>query len=95
MSDGPLLLGSLLLVWLVPRKPGVVSGWFLISYGTLRILTEVFRQPDEGVSIIFGLSRGQLLSAGMVVVGIVMVIICTKIGTKKYGGIVTTTEASK
>jgi len=94
ISDGPLLLGSLVLVWFVPRKPGIVSGWFLIIYGSLRILTEVFRQPDEGVSIIFGLSRGQLLSVCMVLAGIIMAIICAKVGTKKHGGIILTKQAS-
>ena len=94
ISDGPVLLISLILVWLVPRKPGVVSGWFLIVYGTLRILTEVFRQPDEGISIIFGLSRGQLLSVCMVLFGATVVLICAKSNTKKYGGIVHTTQAS-
>ena len=83
ISDGPLLLGALILVWLVPRKPGIVSGSFLVVYGILRILTEVFRQPDEGVSIIFGLARGQLLSVCMVLVGAVMILICAKKWFKK------------
>ena len=94
MSDGPLLLGALIVVWIVPRKPGIVSGWFLVVYGLLRILTEVFRRPDEGVLIIFGLSRGQLLSVGMVLAGAVMILICAKIGSKKYGGIIRTKQAS-
>ena len=94
ISDGPLLLGALILVWLVPRKPGIVSGSFLVVYGILRILTEVFRQPDEGVSIIFGLARGQLLSVCMVLVGAVMILICAKNGSKKYGGIIRTKQAS-
>jgi len=94
ISDGPLLLISLVLVWLVPRKPGIVSGCFLMTYGSLRILTEAFRQPDEGVSIILGLSRGQLLSVGMVIGGGIMILVCAKICTKKYGGIVKTTQAS-
>ncbi len=62
--------------------------------GTLRILTEVFRQPDEGISIIFGLSRGQLLSVCMVLFGATVVLICAKSNTRKYGGIVHTTQAS-
>jgi phosphatidylglycerol:prolipoprotein diacylglycerol transferase len=94
ISDGPLLLGALILVWLVPRKPGVVSGWFLIVYGLLRVLTEVFRQPDEGVSIIFGLSRGQLLSTGMVCAGVVMIVVCAKMSATKYGGIIQMKQAS-
>ena len=71
-----------------------MCGWFLIMYGMLRILTEAFRQPDEGVSIIFGLSRGQLLSVFMVLFGAAVVLICAKSNAKKYGGIVHTTQAS-
>jgi phosphatidylglycerol:prolipoprotein diacylglycerol transferase len=93
ISDGPLLLGALIIVWFVPRKPGIVSGSFLIVYGLLRILTEVFRQPDEGVLIVFGLSRGQLLSAGMVLAGAAMVLICAKVGSKKYSGIIRMRQA--
>jgi prolipoprotein diacylglyceryltransferase len=65
-----------------------------VVYGIFRILTEVFRQPDEGVSIIFGLARGQLLSVCMVLVGVVMILTCAKISSKEYGGIVRTKPAS-
>ena len=93
ISEGPLLLLSLAIVWVVPRKPGIISGWFLVMYGALRIVTEVFRQPDEGVSIIFGLSRGQLLSAAMVIAGGLIIVICTKQKQKMYGGILFSKEA--
>ena len=76
-------MATLVLVWSVPRNPGVVSGWFLLTYGTFRIVTEVFRQPDEGVSVIAGLSRGQLLSVAMLAAGGMMIIICTKIIVNK------------
>jgi phosphatidylglycerol:prolipoprotein diacylglycerol transferase len=58
LTDGPLLLAALTLIWLKPRKPGVVGSWFLIVYGVMRMATEVFRQPDAGVGLMFGLSRG-------------------------------------
>ena len=93
VSDGPVLLVILMLIWIVPRKPGVISGWFLILYGLMRVLTEVFRQPDEGVSVLIGLSRGQLLSVCMVFVGIAMVLTCAKLNTKKYCGIIRTKRA--
>ena len=95
ITDGPLLLATLVLVWSVPRNPGVVSGWFLLTYGTFRIVTEVFRQPDEGVSVIAGLSRGQLLSVAMLAAGGMMIIICTKQKKHLYGGIIHPTRASE
>lgn len=70
ITDGPLLVGFLALLWLKPRKPGVVCSWFLIWYGVLRIISEVFRQPDEGVALLWGLSRGQVFSILMVAVGL-------------------------
>jgi phosphatidylglycerol:prolipoprotein diacylglycerol transferase len=81
ISDGPILMGLLLLIWLRPRKPGVVGSWFLILYGVLRTLTEVFRQPDEGVALLMGLSRGQLLSVLMTAAGFV----CLWIAVKRQG----------
>ena len=45
--------------------PGVIAGFFMVGYGLVRILVENVRQPDVGVEIIFGLTRGQLLSTLM------------------------------
>lgn len=86
IAEGPVLLAALVIVWWRPRKPGVVSGWFLILYGLMRICTEAYRQPDSGVELIAGLSRGQLLSVFMVVFGSAMVMICTKRESEKFGG---------
>jgi phosphatidylglycerol---prolipoprotein diacylglyceryl transferase len=55
ITDGPLLAAVLVLMWLRPRKPGVITGTFLVSYGVLRIGTEVYRQPDTGVALLLGL----------------------------------------
>ena len=87
--NGPLLMFLLCVVWWSPKKPGVVSGWFLIFYGSFRFLTEFFRQPDTGVSLLFSFSRGQVLSVLMLVLGIVFLFFCLKHPNKKLGGIKT------
>lgn len=71
LTDGPLLAGALILIWLKPRRPGVVAAWFLIVYAVLRIATEAFRMPDAGISLIMGLSRGRVLSLVMLLVGVI------------------------
>ena len=88
ITDGPVLMGLLALLWLKPRKPGVIGGWFLIIYGVLRIITELFRQPDEGVPLTFGmLSRGQSLSVLMILAGIVGLFIVARRDVPKMGGL--------
>ncbi len=91
LTDGPILLAVLALVWLRPRKPGVIGSWFLMSYGVLRILTEAYRQPDAGVAVLttpFGdLSRGQVLSVLMIVCGLVALVICVRRPVEPIGGL--------
>ena len=72
-----------LLVWFVssrPRPAGLVSGVFLIGYGTLRFMTEFFRLPDSHLGFIAfeWLTMGQLLSLPMVIVGIIFVVYARK-----------------
>lgn len=86
-SDGPALFIALVLVWLVPRKPGVIAGCFLFFYGVLRILTEVFREPDEGVALFLSLSRGQILSVALVVAGILLVALARMRSADPIGGL--------
>ena len=85
-AEGPMLLAILVVLWWKPRKPGVISGWFLLVYGLMRICTEAYRQPDVGVELIVGLSRGQLLSVCMVVAGVAVVSICARRDAEKAGG---------
>ena len=69
--EGVVLLVVLWAIAFKARKPGVIGAWFLIVYGAGRIFTEFYRLPDVGVSgFIPGLSRGQSLSALMIVAGI-------------------------
>ncbi len=87
MTDGPILMVILVAVWWRPRRPGIVGGWFLIGYGALRIVTEVIRQPDDGVALLFGMQRGQLLSVGMILFGIVMIVLCSRRSVQAIGGL--------
>ena len=90
LSDGPLLLLVLVAIWLVPRKPGVIAGSFLIAYGVLRIITEFFREPDLGVSLTLGLSRGQVLSVLMLLAGALFLLVGTKFSPRRVGGLLKT-----
>lgn len=52
------------------RKPGFVTGLFLVGYGLSRIALENVRQPDAGLDhFAFGLTMGILLSVPMILVG--------------------------
>lgn len=74
--EGPLVWGVLTLVWLRPRRPGVIGATWLVAYGVGRILTEAYRQPDAPLTL--GLTRGQALSVLMVVAGIVSIVVCSR-----------------
>lgn len=51
-------------------RTGKLSGIFLILYGTFRIISEFFREPDEFLGFLFaGATMGQLLSLPMLAVG--------------------------
>jgi phosphatidylglycerol:prolipoprotein diacylglycerol transferase len=89
--EGPVLVALLILVWLKPRKPGIVSGSFLTGYGVLRIATEMFRQPDAGVPVletpIGALSRGQVLSVLMIIAGLALIVVCQRRKADPLGGL--------
>ena len=88
---------TLMVVWLVvrkPRVPGVAGAWFLITYGIGRIATEFWRLPDDhftGKGTLelaqpLGLSRGQWLSVGMVVFGAGLLVWLVKRGGMRMIG---------
>ena len=55
--------------WL--KRPGAVTGLFLICYGAFRIALENVRMPDEGLrDLPLGLTMGMMLSTPMVLAGI-------------------------
>lgn len=54
-----------------PRPMGAASGIFLAGYGSFRFIVEYYRQWDSHLELYLGvLSRGQLLSIPMIIVGI-------------------------
>ncbi len=74
-----LLEGLLLfvLLWVYARKPrqlGIVSGMFLIGYGSLRFIAEYFREPDSFLGLLaLDMSMGQWLCVPMVLAGAALV----------------------
>ncbi len=66
-----------LIVWIFSAKPRprmAVSGVFALGYGVFRFAVEFVRQPDDHLGFIaFGwLTQGQLLSAPLILTGIVL-----------------------
>lgn len=45
--EGLLTLAVVWFVWRKPRVAGVASSWFLITYGVGRVVTELWRLPDD------------------------------------------------
>ncbi len=73
------LEGLLMLAWVQWRfwrhRPpaGCVGGEFLIGYGLVRIIGEIFREPDA--SLLLGLSRGQFYSIFLIVGGVAVILV--------------------
>jgi phosphatidylglycerol---prolipoprotein diacylglyceryl transferase len=68
-----LLLG--LILWFLAFRtsaryfPGMLAGAGAVIMGVLRFFVELFREPDAGVSGLFGMSMGQALSVPMIILG--------------------------
>lgn len=87
-AEGIVLWVFMLLLWRTPRKPGVIVSWFLIGYGVLRIITEIWRLPDAHLAspLILGLSRGQWLSVAMIVIGAALLRFALRAKSTPMGG---------
>ena len=70
-----------------PRPTCAVSGLFSLIYGSVRFFVEFFREPDAHIGFdAFGwLTRGQLLSLPMIVVGVTLLLIAYR-GQGASGG---------
>src|SRR5712691_4943438 len=55
------------------RRPGIVSGLFLVGYAAARMSGELFRQPDVQLGfLVFGTTMGELLSIPLLIAGILL-----------------------
>ena len=56
------------------RRPGIVTGLFLIGYAVARMSGELFRQPDAQLGfLVFGTTMGQLLSIPVLIAGLILI----------------------
>ncbi len=59
----------------IRQVKGYLSGFFLVFYGSFRILIENFREPDTQIGFLFdNVTMGQLLSLPLILLGIFLVI---------------------
>ena len=70
LEGGLLLLYVQWRVWRTNPPAGQIASEFLVGYGILRIIGEVFRQPDA--SLILNISRGQFYSIFIILIGIII-----------------------
>jgi phosphatidylglycerol:prolipoprotein diacylglycerol transferase len=74
--EGLVLFAALMVLVFRQRalgRPGFVSGAFLAGYGVLRIIGEVFREPDPQLGFLWGgLTMGQFLSVPMLLAGLAL-----------------------
>jgi len=72
--EGMLLFAILMWFSSRPRPRWAVGGLFCLGYGCLRFIAEFFREPDQhlGFQALGWVTRGQILSLPMVVVGLAL-----------------------
>ena len=70
-----------------PRPRMATSAVFLLGYGISRFIIEFFRQPDvdQGFILLGWMTKGQLLSAPMIIAGLIMLIYAYKRGIYDWG----------
>lgn len=87
LGEGLFLFCLMFLILRTPRKPGTASAAFMVSYGLVRILDEQFRMPDAHIGYqLFGLTRGQWLSFGLLAAGLFFMFWWSRANTKVITG---------
>lgn len=66
-------------VWIATRSAppsrGIIFGTLLTMYGSLRIVVELFREPDAQIGFLWGgVTMGQLLSIPLVLTGVALIV---------------------
>jgi len=95
--EGGIVFLVLVILWVQPRKPCIVGGMFLLGYGLMRIVGEIFRMPDEHIremeASILHITRGQLLSAPLVLIGAWMIWRFSRAPVAPMGGWISSAQA--
>jgi phosphatidylglycerol---prolipoprotein diacylglyceryl transferase len=86
-GEGLFLFLLLFFLWRRPKKPGFICSTFIVSYAIVRIIGEQFRMPDAHIGYqALGLTRGQWLSAAMLVIGLALMFIWNRAGSLQING---------
>ena len=64
--------------WRTKFRLGALSGEWLVLYGVFRIICEIFREPDRGITLIMGLSRGTFYSVFTIFAGLLFILYSRK-----------------
>lgn len=87
VMEGLVVFIVLAIIWTRPRKPGVIAASFLIVYAVVRIIGEHFRLPDSFIGYeALGMTRGQWLSLGQLLLGLLMLAWVMRRRAPKLGG---------
>jgi phosphatidylglycerol:prolipoprotein diacylglycerol transferase len=99
LLEGLFVFLVLAIVWLKPRKPGVISGLFGVCYGIARIIGEFYRTPDAFIQNQefehLGLTRGQLLSIALTIAGLWLLWYCSRRNVAKLGGLLPVNQTDR
>jgi phosphatidylglycerol:prolipoprotein diacylglycerol transferase len=70
-----------------PRPRMAVTGVFMLGYGFSRFIIEFFRQPDidQGFILLGWMTKGQILSAPMIIIGLFLIGYAYKRGIYDWG----------
>ncbi|AGF49281.1 prolipoprotein diacylglyceryl transferase [Candidatus Kinetoplastidibacterium galati] len=77
--EGPVLFIVMYIFSKKTRRTGMISSVFLITYGLLRYIAELWREPDYFLGTVFiNLSMGQILSVLTIFFGVVLMRLSAK-----------------
>lgn len=90
VTEGLIVFAVLCWSWRRPRKPWLISGLFCAVYAVMRMFNEAFRMPDLHLLAADGslplITRGQWLSVGLLLLGVMFVILSMRQKAEPLGG---------
>jgi len=89
LTEGVIVFLVVLWLYRRPVKAGLIGGWFCVIYAAMRVVNEFFRMPDQHLmqdGHIPLITRGQLLSIGLLLLGITWITLALRSKQEKLGG---------